>query len=77
VHIEPAELTGIVDRLGTGDAFAAGVIHGLLTSTPLPQTLVFAHAAACLKHSVPGDFLSLNSEAVMAAIKNESLDVRR
>jgi 2-dehydro-3-deoxygluconokinase len=77
VRVEAVELEGIVDRLGTGDAFAAGIIHGLLTSTPMLQTLAFAHAAACLKHSVPGDFLSLGSEAVMAAIKSGSLDVKR
>jgi 2-dehydro-3-deoxygluconokinase len=77
VRVEPVDLTGIVDRLGTGDAFAAGIIHGLLTSTPLQKTLAFAHAAACLKHSVPGDFLSMDAAAVTAAISSGSLDVRR
>lgn len=77
VHVDPVDLIGIVDRIGTGDAFAAGIIHGLLTSMPLQQALAFAHAAACLKHSVPGDFLCMDVEAVTAAIGNAALDVRR
>lgn len=77
VRVEPVDLIGIVDRLGTGDAFAAGIIHGLLTSMPLNRTLAFGHAAACLKHSVPGDFLSMGSDAVVAAIGSGSMDVRR
>ena len=75
--LDPVELVGIVDRLGPGDAFAAGIIHGLLTSRPLQETLSFAHAAACLKHAVPGDFLCMDAEAVQAAVTTSDLDVRR
>ena len=55
---QPYAITDIVDRLGGGDAFAAGLIFAL--STPelaSPQTaLNFAVAASCLAHSIPGDF---------------------
>ncbi len=71
------ELSGIVDRVGTGDAFAAGVIHGLLTGMNDGEALRFAHAAACLKHSIPGDFLTLGVDAVRDALRDGSLDVRR
>jgi 2-dehydro-3-deoxygluconokinase len=50
------EVTDIVDRVGAGDAFAAGLIYGLLTGPGDQWALEFATAASCLKHSVPGDF---------------------
>ena len=46
----------VVDRIGGGDAFTAGVIYGLLSGWKGQETVEFAAAAACLKHSVPGDF---------------------
>jgi 2-dehydro-3-deoxygluconokinase len=49
-------LDGIVDRVGSGDAFAAGVLHGRLTGLDDQKTLELALAAAVLKHSIPGDF---------------------
>jgi 2-dehydro-3-deoxygluconokinase len=48
-------LSGIVDRIGTGDAFAAGVLHGLRTDMEPADTAGFALAAAALKHAVAGD----------------------
>jgi 2-dehydro-3-deoxygluconokinase len=50
------EIADIVDRVGTGDAFAAGLIYGLLTYEKAPDALEFAVAAGCLKHSISGDF---------------------
>ncbi len=47
----------IVDRVGSGDAFMAGLIYGLRHNSTDPlKILHFATAAACLKHSIPGDF---------------------
>lgn len=46
----------IVDRFGAGDAFAGGLLYGLEHYQDKGQALEFAAAAACLKHSVPGDF---------------------
>ncbi|HVK79846.1 MAG TPA: sugar kinase, partial [Verrucomicrobiae bacterium] len=43
-------ITGIVDRIGGGDAFAAGLLHGLAKGSSDQDTLDFAVAAACLKH---------------------------
>ncbi|MBP7650042.1 MAG: sugar kinase, partial [Phenylobacterium sp.] len=53
---ESRPLNPIIDRIGGGDAFAAGVIHGLLTGMAPADLLEFAVAAAVLKHATPGDF---------------------
>ena len=51
------EITDIVDRVGGGDSFAAGLIFGLLEfGSDEEKALNFATAASCLKHSIPGDF---------------------
>lgn len=49
------DVDDIVDRVGTGDAFAAGLIYGLHSSMSDRDALEFAAAASCLKHSIPGD----------------------
>jgi 2-dehydro-3-deoxygluconokinase len=49
------EITDIVDRVGGGDSFAAGLIYGLRAYTDGQRALEFAAAASCLKHSVLGD----------------------
>jgi 2-dehydro-3-deoxygluconokinase len=46
----------IVDRVGGGDSFAAGLIFGLLSEYEPQKAIEFATAASCLKHSIPGDF---------------------
>ena len=46
----------IVDRIGAGDAFAAGMIYGGTTGLGPMESLEFAVAAGALKHTVPGDF---------------------
>jgi 2-dehydro-3-deoxygluconokinase len=76
-QVDAVDLSGIVDRVGTGDAFAAGVIHGLLSGISDAEALAFGHAAACLKHSIPGDFLTLGVSAVRAALAGDGLDVKR
>jgi 2-dehydro-3-deoxygluconokinase len=50
------ELTHIVDRLGSGDAFTAGLIYGLTTTGDPQYALNFAAASSCLNHGILGDF---------------------
>lgn len=57
-------ITDIVDRVGGGDAFAAGLIYGLLTYTDAKKALNFAIGASCLKHSIIGDFNRVSTEEV-------------
>ncbi len=50
------EMTDIIDRVGGGDSFASALIYGLNAYTDRQQSLEFAVAASCLKHSILGDF---------------------
>lgn len=54
-HSRRYEITPIVDRVGGGDSFSGGLIHGLLTKTP-QEAVEFAAAASALKHTIKGDF---------------------
>jgi 2-dehydro-3-deoxygluconokinase len=66
----------IVNRIGAGDAFAAGVLHGLLNGKD-PETMAnYGLALACLKHSLPGD-ASLFEHADIDAFLAGERDVKR
>lgn len=56
----------IVDRVGGGDSFAGGLIYALLTGKAPQDTVEFAAAASCLKHSILGDFNLLSASEVQA-----------
>ena len=45
----------IVDRVGSGDSFASGLIYGLVTGMPMGEAAEFGVAASALKHTIPGD----------------------
>ncbi|WP_264521066.1 sugar kinase [Flavobacterium sp. N1994] len=45
----------IVDRVGSGDSFASGLIYGLVTGMPMNEAAEFGVAASALKHTIPGD----------------------
>ena len=76
-HAPAMELTEIVDRIGGGDAFAAGVLHGLRQGHDADATIRFALAAGCLKHSIPGDFNPVSLADVTALLGEGKFDVRR
>jgi 2-dehydro-3-deoxygluconokinase len=63
------DITHIVDRVGGGDSFAAGLIYGLLSLATHQDALEFAVAASCLKHSIPGDFFRSTVAEVQALLK--------
>ena len=58
------EIRDIVDRVGGGDSFAGGLIHGLNAYSDHKTALEFAVAASCLKHSIPGDFNRVTKDEV-------------
>lgn len=72
----PYEIRDIVDRVGGGDSFAAGLLYSLRQVTPsaskalahLQHALDFAVAASCLKHSVQGDFNFVTKDEVLALV---------
>jgi 2-dehydro-3-deoxygluconokinase len=76
-HAAPIALSGVVDRVGGGDAFAAGVLHGLWRGWSNDETLSFGLAAAGLKHSVSGDFNLFDETQVRAAAAADGFDIRR
>lgn len=76
VQTEDVVLAGIVDRIGGGDAFAAGILHGLRSGKDIAETAQIGLALAALKHSLPGD-ASLFRQADIAAYLDGELDVRR
>ncbi len=60
------DIRDIVDRVGAGDSFASGIIYGLNTYNDDQQSLEYAVAASCLKHSIPGDFVRFSNKEVEA-----------
>jgi 2-dehydro-3-deoxygluconokinase len=62
----------IVDRVGGGDSFASGLIHGLLTKDDYRIALDFAVAASALKHTIYGDFNLVSADEVEALIKGDA-----
>ncbi len=77
---QPYEIRDIVDRVGAGDSFAAGLLHALNTDdNGHPEKAIqFAVAASCLKHSVKGDFNYVtHEEAATLAAGNATGRVQR
>jgi 2-dehydro-3-deoxygluconokinase len=66
----------IVDRLGAGDALAAGLIHGLLDND-LKKGIDYGAAMGALKHTIPGDLPWVTAEEVEAVLQGQGLRVRR
>ena len=61
----------IVDRVGGGDSFGGGLIYGMLRGMDNQQTIEFAVAASCLKHTIPGDFNLVSIAEVEGLMKGD------
>lgn len=61
----------IVDRVGGGDSFAAGLIYGLSKLETSQQAIEFAVAASCLKHSIEGDFNRVKLDEVLTLMQGD------
>jgi 2-dehydro-3-deoxygluconokinase len=66
----------VVDRLGSGDAFVAGLLHGLLDGD-LDKGLEYGTAMSALKHTIPGDFAWITRDEVDALIAGGGLRISR
>lgn len=62
----------IVDRVGGGDSFAAGLIYSLLHQSSPQDTIEFAAAASCLKHSIQGDYNIITLAEVEALVGGDA-----
>lgn len=60
----------IVDRVGGGDSFTAGVIYGIINRMVDKDTVEFAAAASCLKHTIEGDFNRVTVQDVKSLLQN-------
>ncbi len=60
------DINPIIDRVGGGDSFSGGIIHGLLTKPNQGEALEFAVAASALKHTIPGDVNMVSAAEVEA-----------
>jgi len=67
------DLTHIVDRVGAGDAFMAGLIYGWIQDQSDKQTLEFATASCALKHAIEGDVNLASVAEVEALVKGENI----
>ena len=65
------DIQPIVDRVGGGDSFSGGLIHGLLTKATQGEALEFAVAASALKHTIPGDVNLVSVDEVEALAKGD------
>ncbi len=66
------EIGDIIDRVGAGDAFSAGLIYGLRAYSDDQRALDFATATSCLKHSVSGDFARVSVAEVEALLHGDA-----
>jgi 2-dehydro-3-deoxygluconokinase len=73
---EPLVIPGVIDRIGSGDAFVAGVLHAMWRADGIEQIARNGLALGALKHSVAGD-TSWITERQLAAFSTGSMDVRR
>ncbi len=70
-QLRPYEITHIVDRVGAGDSFVAGLLFSLMQGRHPQDAIAFATAASCLKHSIPGDY-NMSSVADVEALLSGS-----
>ena len=68
------DIDPIIDRVGGGDSFSGGIIHGLMTKPNQGAALEFAVAASALKHTINGDFNLVSVEEVEAAFEIEETE---
>jgi len=61
----------IVDRVGGGDSFGGGLIYGMLEGFGMQDTIEYAVAASCLKHSIEGDFNVVSVAEVKNLMKGD------
>lgn len=74
---KPLELGNVVDRIGGGDAFAGGLLHGLMKGWAAEDALAFALHTAAAKHGQVGDACHASEAQIRALMADGGKDVRR
>lgn len=76
-HSKEHQIEPIVDRVGGGDAFAAGILHGILGRMSPDETVTYATAASALKHTIHGDSNIFSEAEIKEFIGNDSGKIKR
>ena len=71
-YFSPTYRIHIVDRVGGGDSFGAGLIYGVLEEKAPQDAINFATAASCLKHTIEHDVNLVTVEEVNALVAGNS-----
>lgn len=71
------DINPIVDRVGGGDAFSGGVLHGILSDWPLQEAIDFGTAASALKHTIHGDTNQFSEQEVLDFLNTGSGAIQR
>src|SRR5260221_2978969 len=77
IHRAPQYEVEVIDRIGAGDAFSAGLIVSRLENRDWDDAVRFATATSALKHSIPGDFCLVTRSEVEQLLRGASLRVSR
>jgi 2-dehydro-3-deoxygluconokinase len=77
IHRAPCYEVEVIDRIGAGDAFSAGLIVGALEQRSWDDVVRLATAASALKHGIPGDFCLVTRAEVDQLLRGTSLRVSR
>lgn len=77
ISTEVIDIPQVVERIGSGDAFAAGLIYGLLHYEEQQEALRFGAATCALKHTLPGDICPLYLEDVKRVMKGGKASILR
>ncbi len=67
----------ILDRVGGGDAFTAGILHGVINNMDSKKTVEFGVCASALKHSIRGDINLVDEESVISLIDKGLQNIKR
>lgn len=70
-------ISPIIDRVGSGDAFSAGILHGILNGWDAQEIIAFGTAACVLKHTVRGDCNLFTETEVLRFQRQASLEIQR
>jgi 2-dehydro-3-deoxygluconokinase len=71
-YLGPNYMVRIVDRVGGGDSFCAGLIYSLISGNEPQEAINFAVAASALKHTIEGDFNVVEVEEVRKLMKGDA-----
>lgn len=75
--VSPEYHTHVVDRVGSGDAFSAGLIYGLSKGYSVADTVGFAAASSAIKHTITNDINFSDPDEIRKLMNNGAKDVRR